>query len=79
MSRAVLMKCWIGNFDGSRQGLVIANNQRVAAKVCGTSMRDFCHFWGQQVAWPRQTLKPLTLYTRPYGSFGEFTEGHCTT
>jgi hypothetical protein len=59
-------KCWIGNLDGRRQGLVIATSQRRAVEVIGTTVGDFRRFWCEQ----RTVLdgyEPNTLYTRRYG------------
>ncbi len=74
------MKCWIGNLDGRRQGLIVATSQRAAAKAVGTGLTDFLSYWVLQTVCPKRDPKPLTLYTRPYGSlaYEEFSEGRCS-
>jgi len=67
--RAEKVKCWVGNLDGKRQGLIVAHNQKEAANLAGTSIGSFRDHWSLQVGkWPLTTPKILTLYTRPYGS-----------
>lgn len=41
------MKCWIGNLDGDRQAMIIANNQVVAAQHVGglTNLREFSRWF----------------------------------
>ena len=68
-ARPEMVKCWIGNLDGKRQGLIVARNQKEAAKVIGTSLHDFRNFWTEQrTPWPVDAPKIRTLYTRSYGS-----------
>jgi hypothetical protein len=57
------LKMWIGNFDGSRQGLVIASTKEKARQIIGTSRSDFDGHWTQQPA-VDQTLEPEVFYTR---------------
>lgn len=72
------LKCFIGNLDGDREGLVIANSQREAARIAGTSLNDFREYW--EVA-PSdrlvETLEPMVLYTRPFLSSGAWMKGRC--
>jgi hypothetical protein len=58
------LKMWIGNLDGSRQGLVIASTKERARKIVGTGRSDFDDHWTEQ---PRiyPALDPEILYTRP--------------
>lgn len=78
--RAEKVKCWIGNLDGHRQGLIVAHNQKEAAKIARTSIGSFRDYWSLQTGkWPVTAPKLLTLYTRPYGSLASdpFQEGLC--
>jgi len=59
----VKLKMWVGNLDGSRQGLVIAPNKERARKVVNSSRSDFDGYWVQQPT-VDQTLDPEVLYTR---------------
>jgi hypothetical protein len=59
------LKMWIGNLDGSREGLVIAPTQVRARAIIGTSRGDFDGYWRQHPIDPR--LEPEVLYTRRYG------------
>jgi len=59
------LKMWIGNLDGSRQGLVIAPTKERARKIVGTGRSDFDGYWTQQPAID-QTLDPEVLYTRAF-------------
>jgi hypothetical protein len=55
---------WIGNLDGSRQGLVIVTSKARARKIAGSSHNDFDGYWIEQPAiYP--ALDPEVLYTRP--------------
>ncbi len=77
------LKCWIGNLDGLRQGIVVAASQKEAAKIVGTSMRDFAAYWSEREPNPAayfSIVKTRTLYTRPYGGLAcekNFVEGRC--
>jgi len=71
------VKCYVGNLDGSRAGLVVAENKRVAAKVAETSLNDFRNYWNAASPWPISTPKLHTLYTKPYDGKGEWIEGRC--
>ncbi len=59
------LKMWIaGNFDGSRQGLVITTTKEKARQIVGTSRSDFDGYWTEQPAiYP--ALESEMLYTRP--------------
>lgn len=60
------VKCWMGNLDGKREGLVIANSQKKAAQIIGTSMCDFQRYWTLHLGiWPQ--VEPYKLYVRDYG------------
>lgn len=60
------LKCYTGNLDGSRKGLVIARNQTEAARIAGTSLYDFRNHWRAVERSPLESAKPGFLYTRPY-------------
>lgn len=59
------LKMWIGNLDGSRQGLVIAPTKERARKIVGTSRSDFDGYWVLQPAIDA-SLDPDVLYTRRF-------------
>jgi hypothetical protein len=59
------MKMWIGIFDGSRQGLVIAPTKARAIAVVGSSRSDFDGHWVQRSD-VDPSLDPEVLYTRPF-------------
>jgi hypothetical protein len=74
------LKCWIGNLDGSRYGLVIATSQKRAAKVLGMGLQMFNNYFAE--ADEVSTLrKSETLYTKPisnrFGEHHEWVEGYC--
>ena len=76
------LKCWIGNYDGIRQGLVVAASQKEAAKIAGTSTRDFAAYWVEQesTAISYFGVRERALYTRKYGGLAcekTFVEGRC--
>lgn len=68
---------WIGNLDGSREGLVIATTKaRARAIIVTTSRSDFDAYWRQRPVDPR--LEPEVLYTRRYGAHVEaWFRGRC--
>lgn len=57
------MKMWLGNLDGSRQGLVIAPSKERARRIVGTSRKDFDDYWVVQPG-VDQSLEFEVLYTR---------------
>jgi hypothetical protein len=70
------VKCYTGNLDGTREGLVVASNQKEAAKVAGTTLYDFRNYWGSEThPWPIASPKLRTLYTRKFGGGREWVEG----
>lgn len=76
------MKLWIGNYDGRREGLVLAKTKTAAARIAGISPYTFNNFWNEadrviQVNGV-QEFEPETLYTRPHNVYGgTFTKGRC--
>jgi len=63
-ARSRKLKMWVGNFDGLRQGLVIATNKESARKIVGTGRTDFDGHWSEQPVDP--TLEPEVFYTRTF-------------
>lgn len=45
--RKKVMKCFTGNLDGTRRGLVCATSKVAAQKAVGTSRGDFNGYWMQ--------------------------------
>jgi len=73
-------KCFIGNYDGRRQGLIIAKSQKEAAEIIGRSVRDLRLYWRSRplLACPIENPKRGVLYTKPYDCRDtEWTEGRC--
>ena len=71
------MKCFQGNFDWIRLGLVIASSQKDAAKEAGISLYEFRNYWTDDASRPKQELKPGTLYTKTLYGDEEWFEGLC--
>lgn len=73
------LKMWVGNFDGARQGLVIAANKQCARKVVRAGRADFDGYWSEQPVDP--ALEPEVLYTRAFTRYGEppgpWQQGRC--
>ena len=76
MNRGEYVKCFTGNLDGVRTGLVVAKSKKEAAKVAGASLRDFNDHWCQRIPWPEGYFVPGKLYTSCHGQ-DEWTEGRC--
>lgn len=77
------LKMFVGNYDGTRRGLVISTSKKDAAEIARTSLQDFNRFWREaqtQPDWFPQ-FKPRTLYTSSmfYGiiTAGDWKEGRC--
>jgi len=64
MEGAVKLKMWIGNFDGRRQGLVIAATKKRAREVVERSVTEFNGHWHEIPI--NTSLEPEVLYTRPF-------------
>lgn len=66
------LKCWIGNLDGTREGLVVETSKAKAAKVAGTSLYDFDQYWGEVglLHWAKLGVR----YTRRYDSHSPWRE-----
>lgn len=71
------VRCYMGNYDGRRQGLVVATNQKEAAEVARTSVYTFRQYWSARPEWPLTKLKLGVLYTRKYGTQNDWQEGIC--
>lgn len=59
------LKMWIGNLDGTRQGLVISGSKTRACAIVGTSRNDFDGYWAMQPAIDA-SLETDVLYTRKF-------------
>ena len=57
------LKMWIGNLDGSRQGLVIASTKELARKIINAGRTEFDGYWSEQPEID-PTLEIEVLYTR---------------
>jgi hypothetical protein len=69
-STKLKLKMWIGNFDGRRQGLVIAPTKQRAMEVIGVGRTDFNAYW-HEASPILADLEPEVFYTRPFaGSLG---------
>ena len=77
MKKASVLKCYQGNLDGLRRGLIIAATQKVAAEIAGCSLNGFRDYWNLDGNWPEQELKTKILYTKPYDSRDPWIEGLC--
>lgn len=73
------IKTFIGNYDGLRQGLVIASTKREAAQAIEWSTKDFRDYWDETItSWSFRDLKHKTLYTRANNNpSGTWVEGRC--
>ena len=70
------LKMWIGNLDGSREGLVIAPTKKRAMEVVGSGRTDFDRYWHERPADP--SLEPEVLYTRRFcGHDKSWIRGRC--
>ena len=70
------LKCWEGNYDGLRRGLVISTSQKKAAKVIGCGVKQLADYYTCLFEIPTGFLED-TLYTRPYDGPGNWVEGRC--
>lgn len=66
------MKWFIGNLDGDRQGLVIANSWKRAAEIAGTSVYDMQLYWHRHTTNCPIGLERETLYVRPFARYAEW-------
>ena len=67
---------WVGNLDGSREGLVIAPTKVRARAIIGTSSSDFDAYWRLHPVDLR--LEAEVLYTRRFGAGTEtWFRGRC--
>lgn len=72
------LKCFRGNYDGIREGLVITNSQEKLRETLNCSQHEISLNWAIGV-WPKCKPKPFTLYTRLYhrGREAKWNEGVC--
>lgn len=68
---------WVGNFDGRRQGLVIAPTKKRAREVAGRTVTEFNGYWHEMPL--AAALEPEVLYTRPFDARGDvpWQKGRC--
>jgi hypothetical protein len=59
------LKMWTGNYDGSREGLVIASSKERARKILGASRSEFDNYWSETPE-VDPSLETEVLYTRPF-------------
>ena len=71
------MKCYVGNYDGQRNGMVYATSKVEAAAVAQCSVYSFNQYWSIHTAWPIAHPKALTLYTRKNDYKSVWQEGIC--
>ena len=60
------VKCFYGNLDGIKQGLVVARSQKQGAAIAGCSLHQFRNYWSDGSFLKDWNPKPYTLYVRPY-------------
>jgi hypothetical protein len=73
----LVVKMWIGNLDGSRQGLVIAPSKKRAREIVGASRSDFDGHWAVQDQ-VDENLEFEKLYTRVFDeNQARWTQGRC--
>ncbi len=60
------LKMWTGNFDGRREGLVIAPSKQRASKIVGCGLTDFNRHWREQPI--DESLEAEVFYTRPFNN-----------
>lgn len=68
------LKCFVGNFDGRYQGLVVATSKKRAAEVVGTSLYDFNQHWHRAISVKISEFKPDTFYRKRFDSKESWTE-----
>lgn len=68
---------WTGNYDGVREGLVVASTKEKAWKATRSGRTDFNAYWREQPLDP--SFEHEVLYTRPLDRTGErpWTKGLC--
>lgn len=66
------MKYFIGNLDGSREGLVIANSWKRSAEIAGTTVHDMKQYWHRHTTHCPLGLERETLYVRPLDRFDKW-------
>jgi hypothetical protein len=73
------LKCYRGNYDGRREGLVFAHNKKEAAKLANATLYGFNEYWHEWEPTTTLNLKPLTLYTKKFSVRDDdsWFEGRC--
>lgn len=75
--RAKPIKCYIGNYDGRRDGMIFATSKREAATVARCSAYHFERYWSMHSSPFTAICKALTLYTRKSDYHSDWHEGIC--
>jgi len=75
------LKCYRGNYDGRREGLILAYNKKEAAQLANSSLYGFNEYWHEWDGPPEamKQFKSHTLYTKPFSvrDDSEWFEGRC--
>lgn len=79
--RARALKCYTGNYDGQRDGMIFAASAVEASALIHCSLYHFQQYWiVRPLPWPLpngKNPKVLTLYTRKNDYHSEWQEGIC--
>lgn len=76
--RAKPVKCYVGNYDGQRNGMVYATSKREAAQVAGCSVYHFERYWHiHHSLYAVANPKAMSLYTRKNDYYDAWHEGLC--
>lgn len=71
------LKCYIGNIDGLREGLVLAYNKKDAATIAKLTIYHFSMYWTTLDTEKYKELIPMTLYTRFFDTNTQWINGYC--
>ena len=73
------VKCFHGNLDGLRQGLVVARSQKQVAEIAKIPLHSFRDYWSSG-SFPKEwNPKPYVLYSRRYATpNASYVEGLCS-
>lgn len=75
--RVKRLRCYVGNYDGMRDGLIYAHNAVEASHVIHCSLYQFRQYWRVHTLYQISNPKPLVLYTRKNDYRSEWHEGIC--
>jgi hypothetical protein len=73
------LKCYTGNLDGLRRGLIVTTSKTKAAQIAGCrSYRYFNDYWSEVEIRNAEGLESDTLYTQPYNVYDKlWIKGRC--